>query len=184
VSFSIVDILQMHRTRNSVVAISASGGLFCTVLFSLGIWAASSITSRLVSCAATLASSEATAGQAQEAKTHAHLALRLSPRDNFIGSAHLALAMANFTLRDYAEAVRWCESAIQVSHRAPIRRALMIACSARAGDMVRARAEIAVLNSFAPGFIASLFRGENPVFAHREDMEHLLDGLRLAGLPE
>ena len=92
--------------------------------------------------------------------------------------------MANFTLRDYAEAVRWCESAIQVSHRAPIRRALMIACSARAGDMVRARAEIAVLNSFAPGFIASLFRGENPVFTHREDMEHLLDGLRLAGLPE
>ncbi|HMJ43621.1 MAG TPA: hypothetical protein VK522_15225 [Pseudolabrys sp.] len=56
----------------------------------------------------------------------------------------------------------------QVSHRAPIRRALMIACSARAVDMARARAEIAVLDSFAPGFIASLFRGENPVFTRRE----------------
>ena len=44
----------------------------------------------------------------------------------------------------------------------------MIACSARAGDMARARAEIAVLDSFAPGFIASLFRGENPVFTRRE----------------
>jgi hypothetical protein len=50
--------------------------------------------------------------------------------------------------------------------------------------MMRARAEIAVLKSFAPGFIASLFRGESPVFTRREDTEHLLDGLRLAGLPE
>ena len=58
----------------------------------------------------------------------------------------------------------------------------MIACSARAGDMTRARAEIAVLNSFAPDFIASVFRGENAVFTRKEDMEHLLDGLRLAGL--
>ena len=87
-----------------------------------------------------LAFAEATAGLAQEAKAYAQLALRLSPRDYNIGTAHLALAMAHFTLRDYAEAVRWCESAIQVSHRAPIRRALMIACSARAGDMARARA--------------------------------------------
>jgi hypothetical protein len=41
-------------------------------------------------------------------------------------------------------------------------------CSTRAGDIARARAEIAVLDSFAPGFIASLFRGENPVFTRRE----------------
>ena len=130
-----------------------------------------------------LAFAEATTGLAEEAEAHGQLALRLSPRDYYIGTAHLALTMAHFTLRDYAEAVRWCESAIQVSHRAPIRRALMIACTARAGDMARARAEIAVLDSFAPGFIASLFRGENPVFTRREDMEHLLGGLRLAGLP-
>ena len=63
-----------------------------------------------------------------------------------------------------------------------VRRALMIACSARAGDSARARAEIDVLDGFAPGFIGSMFRGENPVFARREDMQHLLDGLRLAGL--
>jgi TolB-like protein len=130
----------------------------------------------------TLAHTEASMGLAQEAQKHAHLAMRLSPRDPGIGTAHLALAMAHFSLRDYAEAVRWCESAIQQQHRAPIRRALMVACSARAGDMVRARAEIAVLTGFAPGFIASVFRGENPVFTRREDMEHLLDGLRLAGL--
>ena len=131
-----------------------------------------------------LAWTEATMGLAQEAEAHARLVLRLSPRDYWIGTAHLALAMAHFTLRNYDEATRWCESAIQAQHRAPIRRALMIACSARAGDMARARTEIAVLDSFAPGFIASVFRGQNPVFTRKEDMENLLDGLRLAGLSE
>jgi TolB-like protein len=129
-----------------------------------------------------LAFCEATVGLADEAKEHAHLALRLSPRDYRIGAAYLALAMAHFTQQNYDEAARWCETAIQAQHRAPIRRALMIACSARAGDMVRARSEIAVLNSFAPDFIPSLFRGQNPVFARKEDMENLLGGLRLAGV--
>jgi adenylate cyclase len=132
----------------------------------------------------TLAFSEASTGLAQEAIAHAQLALRLSPLDYWIGNAHLALAMAHFTQRNYEEAVRWCESAIQTRHRAPIRRALMIACSAQAGDMARARSEIAVLDSFAPNFIASLFRGHNPVFTRKEDMENLLIGLRLAGLSE
>jgi adenylate cyclase len=131
-----------------------------------------------------LAFAEATMGMAQEADAHAQLALRLSPRDYGIGIAHLALAMAHFTLCNYDEAARWCESAIQAQHRTPIRRALMIACSARAGDMARARSEIAVLDSFAPGFIASVFRGQNPIFTRKEDMENLLGGLRLAGLSE
>jgi len=131
-----------------------------------------------------LAFAEATTGLAQEAVAHAQLAIRLSPRDYAIGIAHLALAMAKFTQHDYEEAARWCESAIQAHHRAPIRRALMIACSARAGDMKRAGSEIRVLDSFAPGFVSSVFRGQNPVFTRKEDMKNLLDGLRLAGLSE
>jgi adenylate cyclase len=127
---------------------------------------------------------EATAGLSEEAKAHALLAIRLSPRDVFIGIAHLALAMASFTAREYANAVHWTELAIQSQPRQPIRRAIMIACCARAGDLARATQESATLQGFAPDFIASLFRGENPVFTRREDMEHLLEGLRLAGLPE
>jgi hypothetical protein len=122
-------------------------------------------------------------GLAQEAEAHAQLALRLSPRGYGIGTAHLALAMAHFTLRNHAEAVRWCESAIQVSHRAPIRRALMIACSARAGDMARARR-----NRCARQPRAGLHRKLVPRWKSGihppGDMEHLLEGLRLAGLSE
>jgi adenylate cyclase len=129
-----------------------------------------------------LAFAEAKAGMAHDAMAHAQLALKLSPRDYWIGTAHLAAALAHYTLHDYVETMRWCESGIQVSHRAPIRRALMICCSAWNGDMARAQAETAVLNSFAPGFIGSVIRGENPVFIRSEDTQHLLDGLRLAGL--
>jgi hypothetical protein len=43
----------MHRTRNSVRAVSASNDLFRTVLFCLMISAGPSVTSRSVSCSAT-----------------------------------------------------------------------------------------------------------------------------------
>jgi TolB-like protein len=128
-----------------------------------------------------LAWAEATAGFGEEAKAHALLALRLSPRDSLVsGPAQLALAMRSYTAHEYEEAVRWAQLAIQSQPAAPIRRAIMIACCARADDLPRAAQERAVLDGFAPDFIASLFRGENRVFTRPQDMEHLLDGLRLA----
>jgi hypothetical protein len=51
---------------------------------------------------------------------------------------------------------------------------------ARAGGLKKVAQERAVLNGFAPDFIASLFCGENRVFTRMEDMDRLLDGLRLA----
>ncbi len=124
---------------------------------------------------------EASVGYGREAREHALLAIRLNPRDTRTGIAYLALAMVEFSARDYKQAVHWAELAIQSQPTAPIRRALMIACAAQAGDMARAARERTVLDGFAPHFIASLFRGENPVFKRAEDMAHLLDGLRLAG---
>jgi hypothetical protein len=58
----------------------------------------------------------------------------------------------------------------------------MIACHARAGDLWKAAQERAVLDGFAPDFIASLFRGGNRVFTRPEDedMEYLLASLRPA----
>jgi tetratricopeptide (TPR) repeat protein len=123
---------------------------------------------------------EATVGLGDAAREHALMACRLSPRDAWVGGAQLALAMATYSAHEYADAVRWAELAIQSHPTAPIRRSIMIACCARAGDLQKAAQERAVLDGFAPDFIASLFRGENRVFTRPEDMEHLLDGLRLA----
>src|SRR5205085_4702906 len=81
-----------------------------------------------------LAFAEAAVGLRQEAKGHGSLAIRLSPRDFWItGNAQLALAMASYCEREYAEAVRWAELAMQSAPRTgPIRHAIMIACCARA----------------------------------------------------
>ena len=128
-----------------------------------------------------LAFAEAKVGLGQEAKAHALLSLRLSPRDPWVsGNAQLALAMASYSAREYEEAMRWSELAIQSHPRAPVRRAILIACCTRAGDQQRGVHKQAVLDGFAPDFIASLLRGENRVFTRPEDMEHLLEGLRLA----
>jgi len=80
--------------------------------------------------------------------------------------------------------MRWAEAAIQSVPTAPIRRLLLIACSAEAGDMARAGREIDTLRSFAPDFITSVFRGDNPVFMRAEDRQRLLASLRKAGLRE
>jgi Tfp pilus assembly protein PilF len=104
-----------------------------------------------------LAMCEAMAGQVADARTHAALSLRLNPRDPWIGVAHVALALASFRERDYAEAARLAELAIQSEPSVPLRRAIMIACCAQLGDKARAERELAVLNGFAPDFIPSLF---------------------------
>ena len=128
-----------------------------------------------------LALCEAMAGRGDEARTHAMLSLRLNPRDAWIGVAHVALAMVSFAARDYAEAARWAEHAIQTEPAVPLRRALMIACCAQTGDLARAARERATLDSFAPDFVPSLLRGDFRVFARQDDMTLLLDSLRLAG---
>jgi adenylate cyclase len=128
-----------------------------------------------------LAYTEARVGDVENAKAHAHLAMRLSPKDRWIGTAHLALAMSAFVGRDYATARQWAELAIQSHPTAPIRRALMIACGAEAGDDGLVREHLKYLMSFAPDFIPSMFRGENPIFRRPEHMGLFLDGLRKAG---
>ncbi len=127
-----------------------------------------------------LAMCEAMAGQGDAARTHATLSLRLNPRDTWIGVAHVALALVSFAARDYREAARQAELAIQSEPAVPLRRAIMIACCAQLGDKPRAARELAALNGFAPDFIPLLYRGDFQVFRRPEDMEHLLDSLRLA----
>ena len=94
--------------------------------------------------------------------------------------AQLPLAMACYSAHEYIEAARWAELAIQSQPRLPFPRTITIACAARAGDLEKAARERAILDSFAPDLIPSLFRGEVRVFSRAEDMTHLLDGLRLA----
>jgi TolB-like protein len=126
---------------------------------------------------------EASAGELKIAKEHAHMAIRLSPRDPRIHIAYLALAMTAFIERDDAEFEEWAGKAIRLQPSAPIRRSLMIAYAANAGNQELLDTHHKELMESAPDFIDSLFRGENQPFQKPEHMAMLLDGLRKAGFP-
>ena len=64
---------------------------------------------------------------------------------------------------------------------APIRRAMMIAYAANAGNQELIETHHKELMESAPDFIDSLFQGENQPFQQPEHMAMLLDGLRKAG---
>lgn len=127
---------------------------------------------------------EAGAGNISRAKEVAHQALRLSPKDVWVGVAYLALAMAAFLERDLDELRRWAELAVQSQPTAPIRRVLMIAWAADAGNADLLALHRAKLASLAPDFVASLFRGDLSPFYNPADMAMLLTSLRKAGFPE
>ncbi|MGI9523155.1 MAG: adenylate/guanylate cyclase domain-containing protein, partial [Hyphomicrobiaceae bacterium] len=127
---------------------------------------------------------EASAGDIEGAKKHAHMAIRLSPKDANIGVAFLALAMAAFIEKDSAAFEEWADKAIQAAPRAPIRRAMMIAYAAEAGNQALLDTHRDALMRSAPDFITSVLRGKNRLFERPEHTEMLLDGLRKAGFSE
>jgi adenylate cyclase len=125
---------------------------------------------------------EASAGNVGRAKELAGRALRMSPKDRWVGIAHLACAACAFIERDFPRLRECAELAIQSHPTAPIRRVLMIAHAAEAGDAGLLRAHLGSLQRVAPDFIASLFRGDYRVFRNPEHETMLLDSLRKAGL--
>ncbi|MDH3665507.1 MAG: hypothetical protein OEN23_01110 [Paracoccaceae bacterium] len=126
---------------------------------------------------------ESLSGLTDEAREHAALGLRLSPRDNevWLGVAYLALAQASFADGDFAETRKWADLAIQMHPRAPIRRALMIACCIHDGDMAGAAEHAEFLHSFSPDFIPSVLRGEMVLYKLPDHNALLAEGLSKAG---
>jgi TolB-like protein/class 3 adenylate cyclase/lipopolysaccharide biosynthesis regulator YciM len=131
----------------------------------------------------TMAWSESLAGYTDEAREHAALGLRLSPRDNelWLGVAYLALAQASFADGDYEATEKWARLAVQMHPRAPIRRALMIACCVHNGDLEGARKHANELASFAPEFIPSVLRGDITLYNDPVHNALLVEGLSKAG---
>jgi tetratricopeptide (TPR) repeat protein len=125
---------------------------------------------------------ETSAGNVDRAKELAAQAIRMSPKDRLLGTAHLAYAGAAFLDQDFARLREAAELAIQSNPSAPIRRVLMIAYAVEVGDAPLLRTHLEKLQSVAPDFIPSLFRGDYRPFHRPEHMAMLLDSLRKAGL--
>ena len=125
---------------------------------------------------------EAAQGNAGRAKALAAQAIRMSPKDRWLGIAHLAYAMSAFIEQNFKDLHDWAELAVQSHLSAPIRRVLMVAYAAEVGDVPLLRMHMEKVQSVAPDFIPSLFRGDYRPFHRPEHMQRLLDSLRKAGL--
>ena len=127
---------------------------------------------------------ESLTGFTEEAREHAELGLRLSPRDMefWLGVAYLALAQASFADGDFEKTKAWGKLAIQMHPKGPIRRALMIACCGHTGDLEGVARQVEHLEAFAPDFLPSILSGDMTLYKMPEHNALLVDGLRKAGL--
>ena len=129
---------------------------------------------------------ESLAGVTKLAKEHAELGIRLSPRemDLWMGVAYLALLQASFAEENFADAIKWGRLSIQMHAKAPIRRALMVACCAYTGNLEEAANHADELRIFSPDFIPTILRGDLLLYRDSAHNKLLIEGLRKAGLHE
>ena len=129
---------------------------------------------------------ESLAGLTKLAKEHAELGIRLSPRemDLWMGIAYLALLQASFAEENFTDAIKWGRLSIQMHAKAPIRRALMVACCAYTGNLEEAATHADELRTFSPDFIPTILRGDLLLYKDLAHNKLLIEGLRKAGLHE
>lgn len=125
---------------------------------------------------------EAAEGNSARATELAVQAVRMSPKDRWVGTAYLARALCAFIEREWQALYDWADLAIQAQATHPIRRVLMIAFAAEVGDQPLLRKHLGRLQAAAPDFIGSLFRGDYRPLHRPEHARMLLDSLRKAGL--
>ena len=122
-------------------------------------------------------------GRAHEAIPHVHQAILLSPRDPHIPMFHAALAHAHLFLGEHEDAVFWALKSIQHPRVAWPNHAFLVAALAHLSRNDEAGLAMAEMVRFRPGISVAFVRTTLPL-TDLSYMDHLLDGLRKAGLPE
>jgi TolB-like protein/Flp pilus assembly protein TadD len=122
-------------------------------------------------------------GRAEEALPHLLTAIRLSPKDGEIALFHARLALAHLFLRQHAEAVEWARKAIRLPGIQWPGHCFLVASLAHLDEMAEAQIALERLLLFRPGITASFVQDHFPT-SIGENLDHLVDGLRKAGLPE
>jgi hypothetical protein len=104
--------------------------------------------------------------------------------DIWMGVAYLALLQASFAEENFEDAIKWGRLSIQMHAKAPIRRALMVACCAYTGNLEEAAHHADELKVFSADFIPTILRGELLIYRNSAHNKLLIEGIRKAGLYE
>jgi adenylate cyclase len=122
-------------------------------------------------------------GHAGEGVAHLERAIRLSPRDPYMGSFLVRMADAYLLTEDYEKSVEWARKALLQPGTQWSRYAVLIASLGHLGrgdDAKRIIAEVMSLrHDFSVAFVRSTHLYSDPAY-----MSHYVDGLRKAGVPE
>jgi len=121
-------------------------------------------------------------GKAEEAIAHLELAILLSPSDPGIAAFYARLTAANLYLEQYEAAVEWGRKSVQKNvswtGRVPYASAF-----GHLGRREEARAACEDLLRLEPDTSVEFVRNRI-LMPYRPYMNHLLEGLRKAGVPE
>jgi len=110
-------------------------------------------------------------------------ALRLSPNDPHSFGMQSAMAAAHFIAGRYAEALSWAEVAVREKPNFLLPLYMMAASAALAGRQATAEKAIAQVRIIDPNLRLSTLGSYLP-FQREEYLAKVVEGLRLAGLPE
>jgi TolB-like protein/Flp pilus assembly protein TadD len=123
------------------------------------------------------------AGKAQEAIPYIETAIRLSPHDDLIGPFHVRLAEAHLFLGNHEEAAEWAQKAVRLRGTQWPGYACLASALGHLGRIDDAKKAIIDLKDVQPRATISFARERLP-WTDTDCMDHMLDGLRKAGLPE
>lgn len=121
-------------------------------------------------------------GEPDRALDHLATARRMNPRDPLEARTSTAMTLAHLIAGRFAEAEKWGERAIQQRPNFPPPLRFRAAALAQLGRLEEASALIRQLLLIQPG--STIGRTAKVRFRHPSHQAILLDGLRLAGLPE
>lgn len=122
-------------------------------------------------------------GQSEVAIERAARAMRLSPNDPQIFNMQTSIAAAHFCVGRYAEALSWTEVSIRAQPDYFLSIFVAAASAALAGDEAASHKAMARLRHITPELRISNLRDYVPI-RRSEDLEHWVESLRKAGLPE
>ncbi len=135
-----------------------------------------------------MAAARTAQGRAIEAIPLEEKAIRLSPRDPFIDLWYRELSRNYLLLGMDAEAIPWLEKAVERNDKVFFYHLNLASAYALTGRLDAAHKEIEAVARLAPGLtiakLVAFASGRRSSETFKKQGDHVLAGLRLAGVPE
>jgi len=122
-------------------------------------------------------------GSVEDCQTYLRRAIKLSPGDPQQRYALSGIAHVHMIKRNFDEAISWAERSLAVDTHYPPTYWMLAAAHAQLGRMTEARRYLVALQKVTPGATIAAIKAAQPD-KDPSRIAIILDGLRLAGLPE